>query len=152
MTGVTAPPSTWPEPQLQQQQQQLPQQQPAPHQVLQQQSQVLQPTQQLQQQPPLPVPGQTMLSAQQLVAANQMSPGQATVPAQQVMFTQALPQTVPMLLSLSAAMTQPVQLVPTQGVMQAPPVPGLTPLEHVPNQVGIICCSSSLSGDCVPEA
>ena len=68
------------------------------------------------------------------------------------MFTQALPQTVPMLLSLSAAMTQPVQLVPTQGVMQAPPVPGLTPLEHVPTQVGIKCRSSSPSGDCVPEA
>ncbi|KAA6427997.1 MAG: hypothetical protein FRX49_02659 [Trebouxia sp. A1-2] len=41
-----------------------------------------------------------------------------------------------MLLSLSAAMTQPVQLVPTQGVTQAPPVPGLTPLEHVPTQAG----------------
>ncbi|DBA77326.1 TPA: hypothetical protein ACH3X2_000847 [Trebouxia sp. C0005] len=138
-SGVTAAPSAWPEPQLQQQQQQqqLPQQQPAPLQVLQQQSQVLQPAQQqLQQQPPLFVPGQTMLSAQQLVAANQMSPGQASVPAQQVMFTQALPQTVPMLLSLSAAMTQPVQLVPTQGVTQAPPVPGLTPLEHVPTQAG----------------
>jgi len=132
--------------------------------VLQQQPQVLQPAQQLQQpqqpqqpqqlqqQLPLLVPGQTMLSAQQLVAANQMSLGQATVPAQQVMFTQALPQTVPMLLSLpAAAMTQPVQLVPAQGVMQAPPVPGLTPLEHVPTQVGIKC-SSSLSGDCVSEA
>ena len=115
---------------------------------------MLQPAQQLQQQQQLSllVPGQTTLTAQQLVAANQMSPGQATVPAQQVMFTQALPQTVPMLLSLPAAMTQPVQLVPGQGVMQAPPVPGLTPLEHVPTQVGIICCSSSPSGECVSEA
>ena len=122
VAGVTGDPSSVPQ-----------QQQPLPPQAPQQQ-------QQQQQQAPLLVPGQTMLSAQQPVAANQMVPGglplvPAMIPTHQVALPLGLPQSTPLLVSVPAA-TQPLQLVPSQGIVHVAPVAGLTPLAHVPTQVG----------------